>query len=369
MCHPNRATRLSDRKKRDWRHHGVQRALCWALASLAAFTALPARAELLLEGTVAAGTAQNVTAPLGGTVQSASVRAGEWVEQDDIVARLTPVRVYAPMDGTIRGLTAQKGDSAQDGVLSIAPVSKYTIEASVEKAYSDVDTKYVHIGERLYISCTKDGTHRAEGIVTAADGLTYTVETDKGELYMEESVYLYRDEAMESYDRVGKGTVTRTAETTVKGSGRIWALYVEEGEDVERGQLLFETVEGGMEIAEIEDTAVRAAQSGVISQVLCKSGEQVEQGAVLATMYLPETFHIEVNVSEEQVQEIQTGDTADITLGLWTEEAITAAGVVSGIRFVQEADEAGYYQVTIDFSPPEGTRLGMSASVLVKSEK
>lgn len=101
--------------------------------------------------------------------------------------------------------------------------------------------------ERVYISCTADGAHTAEGIITAASGTSYTVETTSGELLMEETVYIYRDEALTASSRLGRGTVSRTAETAVSGTGSIVKLHVQDGETVQRGQLLFETVTGSLD--------------------------------------------------------------------------------------------------------------------------
>lgn len=56
----------------------------------------------------------------------------------------------------------------------------------------DVDTYYVELGEKVYIQCVKDGSHRAEGIVTGVSGSSYTVTTTAGEMYLQESAYIYR---------------------------------------------------------------------------------------------------------------------------------------------------------------------------------
>ena len=85
----------------------------------------------------------------------------------------------------------------------IAPVSRYTVNATIEDAYNRAANKYVRIGEKVYMRCVKDGSHRAVGIIVGVDGSSYTVETTGGELYMEETVYIYREDSYASSTRIG----------------------------------------------------------------------------------------------------------------------------------------------------------------------
>ena len=122
------------------------------------------------------------------------MRAGEWVEAGEAVATVALTGVYAPADGTVRGIMAEAGDSAGETVLSIAPLSKYTVTADISDAYDSAANKHVSVGETVYMECSRDGSHVAVGRVVKAEGSTYTVEVTGGELYMEEKVYIYRDE-------------------------------------------------------------------------------------------------------------------------------------------------------------------------------
>ena len=51
-------------------------------------------------------------------------------------------------------------------MLYIEPTNRYIVQASTEKAYNSSDTRYVHIGEKLYLSCAQDGSHRGTARVT-----------------------------------------------------------------------------------------------------------------------------------------------------------------------------------------------------------
>ena len=187
-----------------------------------------AGAEIALSGTVSAREAVAVTASVGGSVEEVAVRVGEWVEAGEAVATVALTGVYAPADGTVRGIMAEAGDSAGETVLSIAPMSKYTVTADISDAYDSAANKHVTVGETVYMECSRDGSHVAVGRVVKAEGAAYTVEVTGGELYMEETVYIYRDEEHSSSARIGSGTVSRTAELAVSGTGRVAEMYVSE---------------------------------------------------------------------------------------------------------------------------------------------
>lgn len=336
--------------------------LCCAAAPVSA-------QELLFAGKVVAGESIRLCAPYGGTVESISVRVGEQVSASQPIAQIASERFFSPMDGTVRGVDAQPGDSAQKTLFSIAPVSKYTISASVDKAYASVETKYITVGEQLYISCSKDGTHRAQGVVVAVDGSDFTVETDAGELYMEEKVYLYRSDTYEKETRVGYGAVARTKENAISASGSLLALHVEEGEFVERGELLFETVEGTFDAGCVTSGTVSAPQTGVIGEILLSAGETIAQDAAVALLYPSESFRIEISVPEEWMNAVHEGDSAQITLYAGTDAEHTQTGSVSSVDFVREqaADGSVSYRVWLEFEADAHTRLGMSAAVVFET--
>ncbi len=182
------------------------------------------------------------------------------------------------------GLFIQTGDNVESvstrygAALYIAPENKYSISADIEKAYNDSANKYVNIGETVYISCTSDGAHTAVGEIVAAEGTTYTVETTSGELMMEETVNIYRSSEYTSSSRIGRGTVSRTAEIAVTGTGSVVALHVSDGDTVERGQLLFETVTGDLDGLYATGNEIVSEISGVVASVSASAGGYGQQG-------------------------------------------------------------------------------------------
>ena len=238
-------------------------ALVMALFLATVGSATAARAEAEFDGEVVASETQVISVPCSGQLESIEVQEGQWVSEGEAVAEMKVNKVFATTDGTVRGIFYQVGDSLESGagasgqttgsaenaggednsqsadgtVMYIAPVSRYTVNATIDDAYNRAANKYVRIGETVYMKCVKDGSHRAVGTIVAVDGSGYTVETTGGELYMEETVYIYRDSDYSSSTRIGSGTVTRTQEVAVQGTGTLLKLYVEDGEEVERGQL------------------------------------------------------------------------------------------------------------------------------------
>ena len=162
---------------------------------LAAALLLPGAAlcETIFSGEVTAGQKQVIAAPYGGIVQDVAVRVGDSVDIGDRIATVATTKVYAMTEGTISGVFANEGDAAADvkeryGALCyIEPINRFTLSASTEKAYNSSENRYIHIGETVYLSCTKDGTHQGRGVITAIDKENedkYTVEVTGGEFYM-----------------------------------------------------------------------------------------------------------------------------------------------------------------------------------------
>ena len=329
-----------------------------------------ARAEIALSGTVAAREAAAVTANIGGSVEEVFVRAGDRVEEGDVVATVALTGIYAPADGTVRGIMAEAGDSAGQTVLSIAPMSKYTVTADISDAYDSAANKHVTVGETVYMECSRDGSHVAVGRVVKAEGSAYTVEVTGGELYMEETVYIYRDEDHSSSARIGSGTVSRTAELAVSGTGRVAELYVSEGERVERGQLLFTCVEADTVEDALLGGEIRSTASGVVASVAAQAGQQAAVGSTVLTVYPTEGFCVELSVEEADLAAVNVGDSVRLSFDFDAEGALTCEGTVTEISYLGESTEAGtVYTAYVDFDAPEDVRLGMTVTATVIADE
>lgn len=322
--------------------------------------------EERFDGQVVAGDEISVTAPFGGTVKACSLRVGDLIAADDVIATLSTTRVIAMEDGTIRGIFASPGDSAENTVLYLMPVSKYTISASISKAYKSAEMMFVNIGEQVYIRCSRDGSHRAIGMVTAVKDSSFTVQTTAGELYMEETVNIYRAADYAAKQCIGSGTVSRTDAIAISGTGSILRMHVQDGEAVERGQMLFETVDGDIVGEDIADNRVHSTVAGVIAEVKAKVGQQVKQGDVLMTVYQPSGYQICMNVPEDMLSTLGNGDACSIFFN-WN-EGESYDGVITDISYVSNEEANGgetMYSVYVSFEADETVRLGMNVTVVL----
>jgi len=297
----------------------------------------------------------------------------------DLIATVATTRVYATTDGTVSGVFASEGDSADaikeryGALVYIEPVNRYTLTASTEKAHNSSENRYIHIGETVYLSCTKDGTHQGRGIVTAIDKedeQKYTVEVTGGEFYMGETVGIFRAADYANESRIGRGTVGRTAPVAVTGEGSVLRMHVRAGDTVERGELLLETVQGALDGLYAPDTQVVSDRKGVIATVDAGNGMAVEKGAKIATLYPQESMQVSMVISESDLMDVTVGKQATIEFNWNADAEKRFEGTISAISYVNEEKEEGasaaaQYVACIDFVPDETVRLGMTVVVYV----
>ena len=359
------------------------------LAALLAALALsvPANAAISFEGKVVSSESVAVLAPFGGLTDSVELRAGDPVKIGDPVATISTTKVYATADGTVSGVFAREGDSTEGiverygAVVYIEPTNRYKIAATTEKAYNSSDTKYIHIGEKVYVSCAKDGTHTGTAVVTAISDVDesgntpYKLEVTGGDFYMAETVGIYRSRDYSADSRIGRGTIQQTAAIAVKGSGSVLKMHVADGDKVERGELLFETVDGDLDGLYAMDNTIVSAVSGVVASVDTKPGDSVSKGAKLITVYPDGSFQIEVNVSEMDLNSIHEGDKVSIEFEFDADGELRLDGTVASISRVNITGEgastasSAEYSAYINFEETDQVRLGMSVIVYTQADE
>ena len=354
------------------------RKLIARFAALALLLSPAALADsITFTGTVTASQTHEVYAPIGGKVQTVSGDVGDRVSADTVLVELSTTKVYAEEDGIVTGVFGQPGDSAETisnlygSVVSIEGESVYSIAASTTNAYNTTATKFVHVGENVYLSCYSDGSHTGAGVITAIEGTDYTVRVTSGEFLVGETVNVYRGDSATSTKRVGRGTLSRTSPTAVTGSGSIVSIAVSAGATVHRGDLLFETLDGSFDGLYMSGSAITAGIAGTLSQLNAQQGGTIQKDEVVAVLYPEGAMRIEASVEEANLASIHVGDPVNIEL-IWNQdEEVTYPGTVSGISAIADASEAQggetesavTYTVYIDFTPDENTRYGMSAVV------
>lgn len=323
------------------------------IAALAALLALQSLAcAEVYTGVTTATSEIAICAEADGVLADVYAEAGEEVLAGDVLAEYRTEKTFASQDGSVAVIHDRAGDPCGEAVLEIMPMEKYTVYCTVDKAYSDTATMLVHSGERVYIKCTTNGTHRGVGVVTSIDGAEYGVLTVGGEFHVGETVYLYRDAEFSAKQRVGIGTVVESATEKYAANGTVACLYVAEGEEVERGQLLFETVPG-------KTAEVRADAAGIVSGVNAARGDVVQKGQVLATVIPRENIRVAVDVDESALAEFRRDARVEMVLNADRAETISY-GTVQGISGI---GDQGLYRVLIAPEETDELLLGMTVKV------
>lgn len=345
-------------------------ALCLACALLCG----AALADTLsFSGTVTAASTAEVYAPIGGRVASVAVKAGDTVKAGDVLATLETEKVYAPEAGTVTGVFGQPGDNAETvgqrygAVLYIEGESVFSITATTEEAYSAAANKLVHVGEEVLLCAYSDSSRRGSGVITSIEGVNYNVRVLSGSFLVGEKITVYRGSAVSS-KRVGRGTLDRTSPTAVTAQGSIVSLAVQDGDTVEKGQLLFETLSGDFDGLYMTGSDILATVDGTVSQVNAQQGQSIEKNSVAAVIYPADAMQITGQVDEEDLRGVAVGDAVSIEL-IWNQDEDAAvSGRVAAISALAnesggQEDSAVTYDVTITFTPDASTRYGMSALI------
>jgi len=342
-----------------------------------------ALAEISFDGKVVSKDTVAIMAPFGGIIDRIPVRAGDTLHVGDSVAALQTTKVYALMDGVVGGIFAKPGDDSEGiiarygGVMYLEPLNQFVVTATTEKAYNSGSARFIHIGEEVYLSCTKDGSHRGVAVVTKVSDLDengntpYNLEVISGSFYMGETVGIYRRQNYQSSSRIGRGTVRQNAAMAVTGSGKgsVLKIHVSEGDRVERGELLFETVEGTLDGLYAMDNTIVSGVDGIVASVDAAQGTHVDKGGKLITVYPRDAMQIEMLVSELDLPEIHEGDKVSIEFEWDVDARQTTEGVISGISHIgaktdeKDTSQDAKYSVYVDFEP--GANVSMDMSVIV----
>ncbi|MBQ8506865.1 MAG: HlyD family secretion protein [Clostridia bacterium] len=301
------------------------------------------------EGSTVAAAAYTVPAGASGVLEALDAGLGQAVETGEILGSIASEKVFASQDGSV----ARIREEANSISLDLMPVERYQIYCTVDEGLQTAGTTLVHSGERVYLSCTTNGTHQAVGVITMIDSSEYRVLTIGGELYVGETVYVYRDENLSYKQWIGTGTVVSNDVESYESAGELVEMHVEEGEFVQRGELLYEYADSaGLELV--------AGEGGVICEVLKKPGDRVEKGQAILKIVPEGGVQVEVLVDEEAVSRFAEGSSVELGFAEDAEERSSAGTVVS----ISRISENGGYAVRIQ---PEQENLKLGMTTLVRT--
>lgn len=351
----------------------MKKMIALMLCLLLCCTIAPALAEdaLTLSGTVVSLQTSTLISPIGGAVSQVNVYAGQKINEGDTIALLETEKVYAQQDGiiylfgqpgdTIDQITARYGSPAY-----LEPAYTYTISASTATAYDLEENRLVHPGEMVYLRGYTYTSHQGLGRVTTVSGTSFTVEVISGNFESSESVNIYRTENFAAKSRIGKGKTSRVDPIAYTSTGSLVAWHVENGQQVKKGDLLFETLEGAFQPGEEVSSAIKAMESGVIATVDIAPGTVLTADAAVISFYPDSALRIQAAVYEGDLASIQPGGRVKAEFSYGTGNETVMAGTIERISLLAdtvsettEEEEAASYAVYIRLDDPSAVHYGM----------
>lgn len=316
----------------------LKKSLCLLLIGLCAIPLSGYAASDIYEGSVTAPVQTAICSPCDAIISSIDVVNGQTITDGTQLLAFRTERVFAACDGSVASSEICAGRYVDGRALCVAPVSRYEIICSVRDAYKRPENMFPHMGQGVYVKCRKDGTHRAKAIVTKIDGERYTLAAVGGELYVGEAVYIYPSDSFERRECMGAGTVLQAAPIEYSATGCITRVYVEPGDMVERGQILYEYL-AGTDLEGKLSPEFKSRGSGIITSISAKAGMPVKKDAVLFTFSDPSALRISIAVSENDAWRIHAGDAAEIILP-WLEREDALMGRVESVSEIGQAKPA-----------------------------
>lgn len=309
-----------------------------------------------------------ITAPFSGRVMLCEAAAGDLIAAGDALMQLDTMHIYAPCDGIVAGLRAGEGDSLSminalyGAAMYVEPDSRYIIYASTAKAYDSNDNRIIHVGETVYLTSINNYSRTGEGLVTFVEGDNYTVEVTEGNLRLNETCYISRDEDHEvEKGRIGQGKTARNNPQPVTAEGSVVKIHAAEGDQVKRGQLLMEIAPDAR--TEAESGVIRAGEDLIVLSVLTDEGAQVQKDQIVCEVFPVGTLQAVVYVEEDDLLSIRVGDNVTVELDAAPEE-YSYEGRIESIAYVPaEGMNEVCYEVRVQFENDGIVRMGMSVTV------
>jgi HlyD family secretion protein len=123
-------------------------------------------------------------------------------------------------------------------------------------------------------------------------------------------------------------------------------------------------------VADLANTEIRAPVAGTVLSLALTRGQQVSSGTVAVTLADVSQLQLTVNVAEVDVEQVQVGQPAEITLDALPGQSF--AGIVSQMAPASDPDQSVVnYPVTIQLTDENlsGVRAGMTAVATLQNQE
>ena len=264
---------------------------------------------IMIYGTVINTQPQPVICTADGSIDQIHFTVGDRVSEGAVIATLATQKVYATTDGTVY-LFGEPGDKISDiadqygAVAYIAPEKPYTITATATDRNGVADG--VLPGEVVFLRCYKDGKHTGKGILAKLEKGKYTVVVTEGEFANSETVSVYRQEDYADTSRIGRAKVDTAEMIACKGDGYLVQFHVANGAKVEKGTLLYETINGSFAPGSQNQNQITSPVNGIISAIKLENGSQLTGAAVAATAEQSDASNKSGNQNDKKDESAQT---------------------------------------------------------------
>lgn len=345
--------------------------LCMALL-LVLSPAVAQENSLILTATVEAIQSVALNAPASGELAPFTVRTGDAVAAGETLFTVEPVKVYAPIDGTVSGVFANAGDIASGvigrygAILYIDYEERWQLQGSTRTGTDRAENRDVRIGQQVWLRSNNEENF-ADGVITAMDSATgsISVQVIGGDLKYNHTIRVYRTPDYDYNALIARGTLSTVAPVAVSASGTIIDMGVENGEQVQAGDYLFSYVPDELapeRRGQADATEAKAAADWIITGVNVQPGASVQKGQPLLTAIRQGDYELVAHAAEDEVHAIHVGDVftacfeeLDIEPVEATVAAVSPLGTVSG-------DETTY-AIRLSFHVPNGVWPGMRAVI------
>lgn len=346
--------------------------ILFAAMLLAVAPAMAQENSLILTATVEPVQTVALKAPASGELSPFTVRTGDAVAAGETLFTVEPVRVYAPIDGTVAGVFAEPGDIASGvtarygAILYIDYEERWQLHGSTRMGADRAENCDLHIGQKVYLRSNNE-ENTADGVITALDSAAgnITVQVIGGDLKYNHTIRVFRTPDYDYNALITRGSLSLVAPAAVTASGTIIEMAVSDGEKVQAGDYLFSYVPDEIDPerrGQPDAAEAKAAGDWIVTGVSVQPGASVQKGQTLLTAIRMGDYELTAQAAEDEVHAISVGDVFTVSFEELNMEpvkatvtAVSPLGTVSGNETT--------YTVRLSFHVPEGVWPGMHAVI------
>lgn len=357
-------------------------------------------------GAVQSADSEPTAARYSGVIASVEVSEGDVVEAGDVLATYDADELTEQMEalleqiealdaqlaeteqggsaqltaeaaGLVKAIYASRGDLAQEvtdaygGLLELSTDGLLRVELTLAE---DTD---LQAGDAVTVTLADEEIEATVDAVDAETGIATVTFPDRSDLPIGETAVVTGADELE----LGSGTVASNSPVLVVWeSGMVSSILVEVGDEVAEGDVLIRCVDESYDetwrsltdqretlAAEVyqlrqfrENPVLTADSSGIVTDLTLAEGEPVEKEAQVCAITSTSSFRIRLEVSEQEIEQVQVGQTAELTFSDEVDEVDTIyTGQVTEVSESPE-DSGGetVCAVTVWLESAQGLQVG-----------